>query len=728
MTKSHDRTRRLVSTGLGLLPLAPLLHGCGGGSEDAERIAALGDVAGSDPSEAPRARVMALPQATNTGPLRHPGMLHTEADFSRIRPKLWSAAQPWQASWSSLLNNGLPGPGTGPFPRETVIRGAPGDNVGTMIFDIQRAYANALHWKLTGDLGCANFAVQILNAWGSTLKQLSNASVDVYLVAGLQGYQWANVAEIMRTYPGWAAADQQQFGNMLLNVFYPFSSSFLAYQATRADPTYVFASWDLLSMCGIMAIGIFCDRRSLYDEALNYFYAGRGNGSSLHSTYVVHPGYLGQYMESGRDQGHATLGIGLHGVLCEMAWNQGDDLYGYQNNRVLMAAEYVARSNLRDANGNFHAMPFTPQPNVWAGGGWFTSVSDAARPSLRLCWEVIYNHYVNRKGLSAPNVTAMVKAIGVEASPRGGDDLGYGTLLFRRDPYAGPAAPTGLTACLVNGAVQLSWWGCVGATSYAVQRAAAETGPFATLATVTEPCTYADTVPAAQFYYRIVANLPGGRTAPSSVLKFSAGTVRYSLPLNGGSGTVLNEVVGGRNANLVGAGGYTTGRKAGTQALSLSGGYAVLPADLLTGFGDFTLSVWVYWHYEQTDTPLLFFRQDGLSGLYLTPRAYTGTCTLGMSKAGKGQGIKGPILPTRRWVHLAVTLNGGDACMYFDGRQVAQASGWQYQPWQIGPTVDNWIGTDGGDGGHAHFDGKLQELQIYNRALLPAEVAALAAS
>ena len=36
------------------------------------------------------------------------------------------------------------------------------------------------------------------------------------------------------------------------------------------------------------------------------------------------------------------------------AWNQGDDLYGYENNRFLAGAEYVAKSNLKDASGAFH--------------------------------------------------------------------------------------------------------------------------------------------------------------------------------------------------------------------------------------------------------------------------------------------------------------------------------------------------------------------------------------
>ena len=37
------------------------------------------------------------------------------------------------------------------------------------------------------------------------------------------------------------------------------------------------------------------------------------------------------------------LGVGLMGTFCEMAWNQGIDLYGYDDNRFLKGAQYVAK-------------------------------------------------------------------------------------------------------------------------------------------------------------------------------------------------------------------------------------------------------------------------------------------------------------------------------------------------------------------------------------------------
>ena len=82
-----------------------------------------------------------------------------------------------------------------------------------------------------------------------------------------------------------------------------------------------------------------------------------GNGSIAHDVYFMHPGHLGQWEESGRDQGHSTMCMSLGGDLLEMAWNH-DDLYGLYNNRFLAAAEYVARSNVLDENGNTYPMPY----------------------------------------------------------------------------------------------------------------------------------------------------------------------------------------------------------------------------------------------------------------------------------------------------------------------------------------------------------------------------------
>ena len=195
-------------------------------------------------------------------------------------------------------------------------------------------------------------------------------------------------------------------------------------------------TWDILlglvsTVASLMAIGVLCDKRSLYNEAVGYFKHGKGNGAVRQAVYYIHPDGLGQWQESGRDQGHTTMGIGIMGAICEMAWKQGDDLYGYDNNRFLAGCEYVAKYNLGED------VPFKPYTN---DKGTQTVISSTARGNLRPVWELVYNHYVRRKGLSAPYTTRMAETSRPEggggdygANSGGFDQLGYGTLTATLD-------------------------------------------------------------------------------------------------------------------------------------------------------------------------------------------------------------------------------------------------------------------------------------------------------
>jgi hypothetical protein len=186
-------------------------------------------------------------------------------------------------------------------------------------------------------------------------------------------------------------------------------------------------------MSSIMAIGILCDDQGMVDRVVDYFHNGEGNGSLPHAVPFLH-GELGQWQESGRDQAHSIMGIGLMGTLCEMAWNQGVDLYGADDNRFLKACEYVASYNL----GN--DVPFTTYQ--WGSGQNCTPmeqtvISEGGRGQVRPVWERVYHHYWARQGLDCPYTAEMARANSPEGgggdygSTSGGfDELGFGTLAY----------------------------------------------------------------------------------------------------------------------------------------------------------------------------------------------------------------------------------------------------------------------------------------------------------
>lgn len=364
----------------------------------------------------------------------HPGMLHTQADFDRIKLKVDAEAQPWIAGWNILIKNSHASLTYKPNPVVKLIRGGSSreepnpDNYARAFNDVAAAYQCAIRWKVTGDRAYADKAVEILNAWASTCERISGNS-NVMLAAGIYGYQFANAAEIMRNYEGWATADFEAFKQWLLDVFYPLSSGFLKFHNGTCISHY-WANWDLANLANIMAVGILTDRADIYNEAIEYLINGAGNGQLKKAIYFIHPDGLGQMQESGRDQGHATLCIGLLGEICEMGWNQGDDLYGYDDNRVLKGAEYEAKYNYAGLS-----VPFQPYNNC--DNVNHTVISDNGKGNRRPIWERIYNHYIVRQKLSSPYVEMAARVHrpevgGGDYGPNSGgfDQLGFGTLLY----------------------------------------------------------------------------------------------------------------------------------------------------------------------------------------------------------------------------------------------------------------------------------------------------------
>jgi Alginate lyase len=350
-----------------------------------------------------------------------------------MRVQVRERAQPWLAGWQRLTVNKHSVSTWQPHPSPVVYRGSGyPENYATLYNDIHAAYQNALRYHISGDTTHGNAARNILNAWSATLTEVSGTS-DKFLAAGIYGYQFANAAELIRDYPGF---ELTRFQEMMLRVFYPMNHSFLTTH-NGAFITNYWANWDLCTMASVLAIGILCDDQAKVTEAVTYFETGAGWGSIKHAVQFLQPGGLGQWQESGRDQGHTMLGIGLLGTFCQMAWNQGHDLFGYDDNRFLKGCEYVAKYNLG------HAVPFTPftmlqgAPGKWSKDIHVTSVSPADRGNIRPVWELVYNHYARRRGLPAPWSAAFAAKVrpeggGGDYGPDSGgyDQLGFGTLTF----------------------------------------------------------------------------------------------------------------------------------------------------------------------------------------------------------------------------------------------------------------------------------------------------------
>ncbi|KAH7347004.1 chondroitin AC/alginate lyase [Pyrenochaeta sp. MPI-SDFR-AT-0127] len=343
----------------------------------------------------------------------HPGLLVNNADIARIKTKLSTRADPWQASWNKLKSLRY---SQSTYVDQAVSRVHRGtfngvkSNADLLWHDVAAAFNLAVRWKIEGNASYAETASNILGAWGRTLNALDNSD-DQYLLAGLQGYQLVNAAELLRDYtPFESSSNARAFTTMFQDIFVYRNLFFLNHQApSEHNVKHFHANWELCNMASAMAFGVYTDNAMLFDFVVEYFKSGTGNGAinNAITNLVLEPG------------------TGLLGVIAQQAWNQGVDLYGYNDSRILHGAEYFARYNL----GN--DVPFEPWTNSIVS---FTHISLDSRGAVRPTWELLYAHYTTLfKNYTAESTQSSFKpGVGLGGEGSGHfDGVGWGSLLHR---------------------------------------------------------------------------------------------------------------------------------------------------------------------------------------------------------------------------------------------------------------------------------------------------------
>lgn len=366
----------------------------------------------------------------------HPCMLHTDADFEYARQKaMVEKKQPWLMGFEKLQESPRAKKTYQPRPVSKIER--PGGGYNAISDDGAAAYQLALMWKMTGDSDYADASIRVLNEWAKNCKSI--VGKEAILVAGFTGYQYANAAEIMRSYEGWNKTDFENFKKWLVDVFYPVCYTFL-FDHNGSPANEAWMSWDLPAMVSILSIGILCDDSDKVNMALNYFYNGAGAGCIKNSVVARHKDPDGkvetfaQSQEMGRDQGHSTLNIPQHGYFCQMVYNAIEtDLFAYDNNVILDLCEYTAKYNL--VSNQIPVMPYTPYFSYKEG--WHNVVDPDGQGRARPGWELIYNHY-KVKGANPYYSRAFARTLRPEGGGHRGsaesDDMGFGTLMYTREP------------------------------------------------------------------------------------------------------------------------------------------------------------------------------------------------------------------------------------------------------------------------------------------------------
>ncbi len=158
-------------------------------------------------------------------PFTHPGILHSRAELDFVKAKVAEGEEPWKSAWEELRSHDISELDWKPNPVANVVRGPynnPDIGGTNLMRDGAAAYSHAIQWYVTGEQPHADKAIEILNAYATTLKSIGGH--DAKLLVGMVGITFANAAEILRhTQAGWSEPDQKQFERLLREVFYPSS-------------------------------------------------------------------------------------------------------------------------------------------------------------------------------------------------------------------------------------------------------------------------------------------------------------------------------------------------------------------------------------------------------------------------------------------------------------------------------------------------------------------------
>jgi regulation of enolase protein 1 (concanavalin A-like superfamily) len=237
--------------------------------------------------------------------------------------------------------------------------------------DATAAFYNALEWQITGTVAYANCAARILTVYANTIKT-SAAQLYQYPARDL-----CFAAEMLRNadgsfYSGWGQAARDTFLAKVRGILVP---------ALRSQRTNGMCSWSAGAIDGLLIAGVLLDDESIYNEAVGYFKSPSIPGSVMGLMLSS-----GQLKEMGRDMVHANLGLDDLCKMAHVAWTQGDDLFGYDNNRLLRGFDYWCEANL----GYDNEMTYTPV------GKWY--YLSTHNNSNRLCpdgsnFECAFHHY-----------------------------------------------------------------------------------------------------------------------------------------------------------------------------------------------------------------------------------------------------------------------------------------------------------------------------------------------
>lgn len=287
-----------------------------------------------------------------------------------------------------------------------------------------------------------------------------------------------------------------------------------------------------------------------------------------------------------------------------------------------------------------------------------------------------------------------------------------------------PPAPSTPAISASSTGLVLNWAVTHGADNYLLQRATVSGGPYRAVAYLDTPTFTDRNVVAGTTYFYVVKGVnaagPGGASAEGSASAVSPAVdlgsgLRYYFPFDGS----LANVETGGSLSLAGPANFANGLIDRSLDLDGTANYGMLPPMAGSSLRNFSVAAWI-WNDIGTNWQRIFDFGSSTSNYMILTRVYD-TFRYEMYLGNSRQAFEVQAPPLNRWAHVAITFSGNWATLYING-QAEKSIFFSYNPSQFSLS-QNFIGKSRSN--DPLFDGRLDDLRIYDRGISSMEVGAL---
>ncbi len=405
------------------------------------------------------------------------------------------------------------------------------------------------------------------------------------------------------------------------------------------------------------------------------------------------------------------------------ARNGGD--FSYFNIKGVVSNKFLDMTNSSLKNGG-NAIQWE-EGSWWAGGQalnqlWYFEYNEDG-------WFYIRNKFSN-KCLEVANASTGNGANIQQWDWDGGKNQQWRFVPVDATPELNaPESPSGLLASANAQSIKLSWNANPESdlAGYTIVRSESSEGPYNTIARKVVTTSFIDykITTNKTYFYKIKAvdeainSSDFTRAVSAKASGAESLTAHYNFEMSTQDESVnLNHSVGSSSID------YVDGQ-IDDHAISFNGedAFLKLPTNIANK-EEMSIAFWVNWQRAVLGLHVFNFNKNENEYLYFTPVNSNSKMEFTMKNESNEIELNAPLLPFKKWTHIAITISDSEIVMYQNGEKVASHSSEGISPNSIQP-IFNYIGRSN-DHTKPFFKGYLDDFRIYNYAISETKVGQLA--